>query len=175
MSTDCEQFAIGSRQRQICEGFADLPLYKINRYRERWKLPPLLELPTRELNIYDVASGPVRKNHVVKSETVIYPPPPIRKPKRSSRVYANPTVVKSPTNLSIIRTPNKPELGDMVANTLKIFGITPDKVSQWLGRPCGCRLRQEKLNKLDRWARQYFGGNQTDATNNLDNLINDNE
>ena len=40
---DCEQFSEGSRPRCICEGTANLPLYKINAYREQWGLAPLTE------------------------------------------------------------------------------------------------------------------------------------
>ncbi len=40
---ECEKFPAGSSMRAICKGKANLPLYKINAYRERWNLPPLTE------------------------------------------------------------------------------------------------------------------------------------
>lgn len=36
---ECEQFV--GRLREICRGEADLPLAKINAYRQRWNLDPL--------------------------------------------------------------------------------------------------------------------------------------
>lgn len=38
--SECEQFPEGTRIRSICEGTADLPLAKINAYRDRWGLDP---------------------------------------------------------------------------------------------------------------------------------------
>lgn len=46
------------------------------------------------------------------------------------------------------------EFGDMVADALSAVGITKERVSGWLGRPCGCAERQEKLNALHSWARR---------------------
>lgn len=45
-------------------------------------------------------------------------------------------------------------LGDMVSHALSRVGITKDRISKFLGRKCSCAERQEKLNNLDRWARQ---------------------
>ena len=44
----------------------------------------------------------------------------------------------------------KPGLGDMVAAGLSAVGITKERVSKALGRPCGCAKRQQKLNELGR-------------------------
>jgi len=44
--------------------------------------------------------------------------------------------------------PAKRGLGDMVAAGLAAVGITKERVSKALGRPCGCGQRQEALNKL---------------------------
>lgn len=41
-------------------------------------------------------------------------------------------------------------LGDMVAAGLSAVGITKERVSRVLGRPCGCGKRQAKLNDLGR-------------------------
>ena len=41
-------------------------------------------------------------------------------------------------------------LGDMVADGLASVGITKDRVSKAIGRPCGCAKRQDKLNELGR-------------------------
>ena len=42
----------------------------------------------------------------------------------------------------------QPGLGDMVASGLAAVGITKERVSKVIGRPCGCGKRQEALNKL---------------------------
>ena len=44
----------------------------------------------------------------------------------------------------------KPGLGDMVSAGLAAVGITPERVSKALGRPCGCKERAAKLNELGR-------------------------
>ena len=44
----------------------------------------------------------------------------------------------------------KPGLGDMVAAGLSAIGITEQRVSKVLGRPCGCSNRAEALNELGR-------------------------
>ena len=41
-------------------------------------------------------------------------------------------------------------LGDMVKASLSAIGITEERVSAAIGRPCGCSQRAEKLNELGR-------------------------
>lgn len=48
---ECDVFPEGSRQRAICDGTADLPMHKINRYRDLWGLPPL-HGPDRPLSLH---------------------------------------------------------------------------------------------------------------------------
>ncbi len=43
-----------------------------------------------------------------------------------------------------------PGLGDMVKATLSAVGITEERVSKAIGRPCNCGKRAEKLNELGR-------------------------
>lgn len=45
----------------------------------------------------------------------------------------------------------RPGLGDMVAAGLRAVGITPERVSKVLGRPCGCK---ERAAKLTEWGRR---------------------
>ena len=45
-------------------------------------------------------------------------------------------------------------LGDMVKAGLSAFGITEDRVSKAIGKPCGCGKRAEKLNEL---GHKYLG------------------
>ena len=44
----------------------------------------------------------------------------------------------------------RPGLGDMVKAGLSAIGITEERVSAAIGRPCGCSERAEKLNELGR-------------------------
>ena len=44
----------------------------------------------------------------------------------------------------------KSGLGDMVASALSAVGITKERVSKAIGKPCGCAKRQEALNALGR-------------------------
>ena len=48
--------------------------------------------------------------------------------------------------------PEPPGLGDAVEAALKLVGISKDRVERWVGGPCGCDERREKLNRLGRWA-----------------------
>jgi len=50
-----------------------------------------------------------------------------------------------------------PLLGDAISSALSAVGITEERVSKWLGKPCGCGARKEKLNDLHRW----FAGDKT--------------
>ena len=43
-----------------------------------------------------------------------------------------------------------PGLGDMVAAGLTAVGITKERVSAAVGRPCGCAERQQALNDIGR-------------------------
>ena len=47
-------------------------------------------------------------------------------------------------------SPRKTGLGDMVKAGLSAIGITEERVSAVIGRPCGCSERAEKLNELGR-------------------------
>ncbi len=48
-------------------------------------------------------------------------------------------------------------IGDIVANALSSVGVTDERVSKWMGKPCACKERREKLNQLERWALRVFG------------------
>ena len=55
-------------------------------------------------------------------------------------------IVKSPTD--------RPGLGDMVAAGLERVGVTKERVSAAIGKPCGCGKRAAKLNEL---GHRYLG------------------
>ena len=44
--------------------------------------------------------------------------------------------------------PASPGLGDLVKSGLSAVGITEERVSRIIGRPCGCGKRAEALNRL---------------------------
>jgi hypothetical protein len=62
-------------------------------------------------------------------------------------------------------------LGDCISSALSLVGITEDRVSKWLGRPCGCSRRREKLNRLDSWARGVISKTIEDAKESLERII----
>lgn len=68
-------------------------------------------------------------------------------------------------------TPKPLELGDAVHEALSFVGITPERVTAWIGRPCKCPERREKLNNLSRWARRIVSGKTEDAKEFLEDLI----
>lgn len=41
---------------------------------------------------------------------------------------------------------------------LKSVGITAERVEEWVGVPCGCPERRDRLNQLDLWARRVVAG-----------------
>lgn len=48
----------------------------------------------------------------------------------------------------VSRPPRAPGLGDMVKAGLSAVGITEDRVSKAIGKPCGCGKRAATLNEL---------------------------
>lgn len=45
-------------------------------------------------------------------------------------------------------------LGDQAAKALSVVGITEERVSKLIGRPCGCKKRKQWLNDI---GRRLFG------------------
>lgn len=64
------------------------------------------------------------------------------------------------------KQPNKPKapqrLGDRIESALKAVGITEERVSAFLGAPCGCAARKKKLNDLQQWAEAWWNGAKTE-------------
>lgn len=81
---------------------------------------------------------------------------------------ANP--VGGPKPVAKVVPPTK-ELGDVVESALTAVGITSDRVSSWLGRPCGCTERKQKLNNLSRWARQALSTKAEEAKQLLEKMM----
>lgn len=57
----------------------------------------------------------------------------------------------------IVRQPPAPvqqnvlRLGDRAEALLQRVGITKERVSAWMGKPCGCPERKAKMNELSDW------------------------
>jgi len=64
-------------------------------------------------------------------------------------------------------------LGDLIEKALSLTGITPDRVEEWLGRPCNCRERKEKLNQLGLWAARVVAGRLGKAREYLERILDD--
>lgn len=62
-------------------------------------------------------------------------------------------------------------VGDLVEQALAKIGVTSEKVERWLGRPCNCRRRKEKLNKLGWWAKRVVQGRVECALEFLNQLL----
>lgn len=62
-------------------------------------------------------------------------------------------------------------LGDLVQRALAVAGVTSARVEAWLGKPCGCEERKEKLNQLDLWARRVVGGRVERAREYLEGIV----
>lgn len=62
-------------------------------------------------------------------------------------------------------------LGDQVSSALAIIGITEDRVTKWIGQPCGCPERREKLNKLSEWAQSALESSADAAKASLQKLM----
>lgn len=68
------------------------------------------------------------------------------------------------------------KLGDAVESALTSLGITSERVEKWLGRPCRCRERKRKLNRLDEWVTNLFSSQDKDkAKADFDKLVDDGE
>jgi len=49
-------------------------------------------------------------------------------------------------------------LGDLIETALSSVGVTKSLVEGWLGKPCGCDERKQKLNALSFWAQRVISG-----------------
>lgn len=64
-------------------------------------------------------------------------------------------------------------LGDRVAQALELVGLTGERVSSWLGAPCNCEGRRQKLNALDGWVRRVLSGKVEKAAEYLGRMLDD--
>lgn len=64
-------------------------------------------------------------------------------------------------------------IGDLIAQALAQVGITEERVSRWIGSPCNCRARKDKLNALSFWAVRVLKGQTDQALDYLRRLLDD--
>lgn len=62
-------------------------------------------------------------------------------------------------------------LGHLVEHALTVVGITKERVERWLGGPCGCSERINRLNALGYWARRVIAGKIDGANKYLESLL----
>ena len=117
------------------------------------------------------------KVHGVKNEEVI---PDSYDPEKDqdAAVYRQRRVVRrtkkgcagrrSRTNKN--KTNERRGLGDVIESALSSIGVTESRVESWLGRPCNCKERREKLNKLSKWASQVLTSTTKDAESHGDSF-----
>lgn len=70
----------------------------------------------------------------------------------------------------------KAYLGDYIQSALSSVGVTAERVSRWIGTPCGCKERVEKLNALHQWISRVVSGKYKEeekeiAKTHLDNIM----
>ena len=62
-------------------------------------------------------------------------------------------------------------LGDAVEKALSAVGVTKERVEAWVGGPCGCEERRDKLNALGAWAARVLGGKTDRAREHLAAIV----
>ena len=62
-------------------------------------------------------------------------------------------------------------LGDKIADALSQLGIESERIERWLGRPCGCKERQEKLNQVEALAKRIIKGKVDNVLAYIESLL----
>jgi SOS response regulatory protein OraA/RecX len=62
-------------------------------------------------------------------------------------------------------------LGDKVKQALERVGVSEERVSAFLGRPCRCKERQRKLNQLSIWAGRVIADKMEQAKEYLEGMM----
>lgn len=61
--------------------------------------------------------------------------------------------------------------GDVVSKALSTIGVTPERVSEWIGADCGCKERRQRLNELGDWSGKVINGAISNAKERLEGLV----
>lgn len=67
-------------------------------------------------------------------------------------------------------TPAPRELGDHIHAALASVGITPERVTDWLGFDCGCQRWRVRLNRLSTWAKRCLRGDPRGTMERLEEI-----
>lgn len=67
--------------------------------------------------------------------------------------------------------PKRNRLGDVISNALGYVGITEESVTAFIGAPCGCAERREKLNRVHELAEKTVSGAVSSAKEAWKNLL----
>ena len=62
-------------------------------------------------------------------------------------------------------------LGDLVERALSLVGVTQERVERWVGGPCGCEERKQKLNQLGYWVARVLSGKRDRAEQYLEQIM----
>jgi hypothetical protein len=62
-------------------------------------------------------------------------------------------------------------LGDVIERALSLIGVTKDRVEKWVGGPCGCEIRKQRMNSLGSWAIRVLSGKKERAETYLNGII----
>ena len=62
-------------------------------------------------------------------------------------------------------------IGTAVESALSLVGISSERVETWLGKPCNCKERKEKLDQLGHWASRVLRGRTKQAKEFLFRMI----
>lgn len=62
-------------------------------------------------------------------------------------------------------------LGNLVETALSKIGVTKEAVEAWVGAPCGCEERKQKLNQVSYWAKRVISGRIEKAREYLSRII----
>lgn len=62
-------------------------------------------------------------------------------------------------------------LGDEIEQAIRLLGISPERIERWIGVPCGCEERKQKLNVLGAWAWRVVQGRTEKAITYLEQIL----
>lgn len=80
------------------------------------------------------------------------------KPVNRRKANPRPIPPEPPTDAVERPTTGSWRWGDNVKSALDKVGVTEERISEWLGKPCGCSQRRAKLNSLSQWAQRVLTG-----------------
>ena len=127
--------------------------------------PTKQHMNTSDLNIFDlslcdrIANDRLRR---ICRDEVGYPQERTAAYRTSLGIGENNATAAKTDQLPPPNPQKSPGLGDAVSSALSLVGITEERVSSWLGAPCGCSERREKLNRIGAWAARVLLGERSE-------------